>query len=114
RFRDAAVPVALRTAIPQSARTLAAGASETEAHRAGHLRHVPAAIAFRTGSVRTGAVTCRAGLLAIHAQANLRAADGLPEIDIQAILEIGTFLRSLLRGAFRAGEPLVEDVLEIS
>src|SRR5580704_1713696 len=66
-FGNAAVAMAIRTAISQAAGTLAARTRETEAHGAGHLSYVPATVAFRTNRVgsgtRSGAVTRRARLL---------------------------------------------------
>src|SRR5207253_6830522 len=78
--------------------TATARAGEVELHRARHLAHVPGAIALGTlycASPRSGlgSVTGFANLLMGDAEANLRASNGLPEIDIQRVLQVCAGLR---------------------
>src|SRR5258708_19368429 len=80
-------------AIGQTAHAFAARAGEAEAHGAGHLGHIAAAVAFRTDGIGAGAgssaVAGGAHLLAVDFQPDLCAAGGLPEIDGEAIFEVG-------------------------
>ncbi len=46
-------------------------------------------------------------------QPRLRAFDGLPKIDVESVLQIGTFLRTLLRLLVRAPKPMAENILKI-
>jgi hypothetical protein len=109
--------MAIRTAIPQPSGSLATRAGEAEAHRAGDLGYIATAVAFGTNGVRPGPCSCavarRASFLTNHTELNLGAPNGLPEIDVQSVLQIGSFLGRLLGRGFVPAEPLVENILEI-
>src|SRR5260221_4762920 len=82
--------------------TLFRSAGQVEFHRAGHLGHISRALALRAGyrsaaGSGLGPVTGFADLLVTDAQPRLRAADGLPEIDVERVLEVRAALR---RGRF--------------
>src|SRR5215469_14043751 len=115
---DAPVARAVRAAVAQLAGSLASRAGEIEAHRPRRLAHVAAAVALRAHyvgpSLRARAVAHRATFLARYVYADLRALDRLPEVDAEAVFEIGSGLPrrcALLRA--RPPEPLIENVLEV-
>ncbi len=77
---------------------VAARAGEAELHGARHLRDVAGPIALRTNggraAHRAAAVAGLADFLARNVEPHLRPADGLPEIDVQPVFEIGAFFRT--------------------
>ena len=116
--RNASVAMAGRALVGQAAGALAARASEAEAHSARHLSHGAAAVAFGAYTFAAGACAARAiargaYFLAIDLETHLGPADGLPEIDTEAVFEVGALLGSRLLRLMLASEPLAEDVLEI-
>ena len=102
--------------ILQPAGAVAALAREIELHRARHLRHLSRAIALRAhrhvAARRPGAMAGLARLLPRDVQLHLRPANGLPEIDIQAVFEIGSALAAEPAPASAAAEELAEDIAE--
>ena len=116
-LRQAAVAMAGGADIAQAALAVAARAGEAEFHRARHLRDVAGAIALRTnggGAAHgAGAVAGLANLLARDIEAHLRAADGLPEVDVQPVFQIRALFRTAARLlAALVAEELAEDVAE--
>ena len=117
RVRDAPVAVARRAPIAQPARALALRTRQAEAHRAGHLRHVAAAVAFRTNRVGAGRAPA-----AVAGGAHFLAADiqrtCVPRIACQKSM-FRPYSRSVpfsRRGRVAAlalpAEPLAEDIVE--
>ena len=101
--------------IAQAALAVAARAGEAELHRARHLLDVAGAIALRANrrcaAHRAAAVASLADFLARDVEPDLRPADGLPEIDVEAVFEIRAFFRSAIRPFFAAvAEKLAENV----
>src|SRR5262249_51665399 len=79
-------------------RARGARAGEIELHRASHLRDVPGAFALRAthraaARSRLGSMTGFADLLVADVQADLCAADRLPEIGVERVLQIRAALR---------------------
>src|SRR5689334_10649879 len=101
------------TRILQTSCSAAARARQIKLHRSGHLCYGSAAVAFRTDShvraCRSRAVARLACLLPRDIQLHLCAADRLPEIDVQPVLEVRTALR-LSRGLARP--PPAEETAE--
>src|ERR1700678_94200 len=87
--------------VAQTAFAVAARAGEAELHGTRHLCHVSGPIALRTNGRRAtggaGAVACFTYFLARDVETHLRAADGLPKVDIQPVFEIGAFFRAHTR-----------------
>ena len=84
------------TNVAQSSLAVAARAGQAELHRTGHLSHLAGAIALRAdhgcAAHRARAAASFANLLAHYIQPHLGSADGLPEIDVQTVFEIGPLL----------------------
>src|SRR5580704_3516568 len=84
--------------IPQPSLAIATRAGKVELHGASHLVDTAGAIALGAngGGAADGAraVTRLANLLTRGIETHLSATDGLPEIDVQAVLEIGTLFRA--------------------
>src|SRR5580658_2871621 len=112
---DASLALAGGAGIFQLTAAAALRTGQVEAHGAGHLGDGTGPIAFRAryglAAGRTVSMAGGASVVAGNIEPRLRALDGLPEIDIQGILEIVTLLRRFLR-PFAAVEKLREDVPE--
>src|SRR5580658_8314976 len=92
---DAAIAMTGGACILKAAGSIAARAGEAEAHGAGGLRDIAAAVAFRTDGVAAGfrsprSVAGGTNLLARDVETHLGAFDRLPKIYGEAIFEIGT------------------------
>src|ERR1700683_279970 len=98
--------------VPQPSLAIATRAGEVELHGASHLIDAAGAIALRAngGGAADGAraVTRLANFLTRGIETYLSATDGLPEIDVQAVLEIGTFFRTA--GGSRVFAPVTEEL----
>ncbi len=111
--------MARRAGVLKPAFAAAARAGQIELHVPRHLLHVAGSVALRagdrTGFVAARAVALRALFVAGDFDLGLRAADGLPEADVEAVFEVGA-LFGLVFGFSRLGaaaaEKLAEDVLE--
>src|SRR2546427_9109428 len=73
-----------------------ARAREIELHGARHLRNRAGAVAQRAGDRPAGglsrAIACCADFVAVGVEFFFRAADGVPEGDVERVLEVGTLL----------------------
>ena len=101
--------------IPQPALASAARTGETELHGARHLRDVASAIALWANRVRpalaSGSPACFAALQSRDGKRDLRAPDGLPEVDFEGVLEVRARLRLRRRPRLRSpSEHLAEHV----
>src|SRR5438309_2955742 len=98
----------------QLAFTATARAGAIELHCPRHLRNRAGAVALRAGD-RTArglsrAIACRADLVAGDVELGLRAAYGLPEVDIERVFEVGALLRLLGLLVAAAAEKLRKDI----
>src|SRR6185369_12103396 len=96
--QHAAVTMAGGAGAVQRARPRTAGTGQVEFHRTGHLGHVAGPLALRAGNRpaagrRLGPVAGFADLLMADVQPGLRAADRLPEIDVERVFKIRSALR---------------------
>ncbi len=114
-LRQAAVAMTSGADIAQPSLAIAARAGKAEFHSAGHLVDAARAIALWAhgggATHRACAVAGLANFLTRGIEAHLSAADGLPEVDVEPVFQIRTFLRTA--GGFLAAvaaEELAEDV----
>src|SRR5271170_4154508 len=82
----------------QPSLAIATRAGEAELHGASHLVDAAGAIALRAhrGGTADGAAAIAGGanFLARDIEAHLSTTDGLPEVDVESVFEIGTLLRT--------------------
>src|SRR6185312_2681896 len=115
---DASIAVAVGARVLDAALAFAARAGEIELHIARHLLDVPGAVALRAGDgarvITAGAVTDAAQLVAGDFNFGLEASDGLPERNVEAVLEVGALFGGGVRFGLiaAAAEELAEDVFE--
>src|ERR1700691_2108593 len=113
--RDASLALAGGAGVLQLAAASALGTGEIETHGAGHLGNRAGPAALRAGhglaARRTASVAGGTRVVARDIEPRLGALDGLPEIDIQRVLEILALLRRCLR-RFATIEKVRKDVSE--
>ena len=113
RYARCGLALAGGAGILQLAAAAALRTGQIEAHGAGHLGNRAGPVAFRAGyglaAGRTASVAGGTRVVAGDIEPRLRALDGLPEIDIQRVLEILALLRRLLR-PFAAVEEVRKDI----
>src|SRR5438477_12570675 len=107
-----------RAYVSKPAFSITTRTGQAELHGARHLSDAALAVALRTYSRRSaggsGAAAGIADLLPDNVELHLRSAYGFPEIDVEPILEVGTFFRS--RAGFLAAasaEELAENIPEV-
>ena len=105
--------------IAQPSLAVAARAGEVELHGAGHLVDVAGAIAFRAhrgSAARPRPVPWQVSQISwrVDIERDLGAADGLPEIDVHSVFEVGAFFGAAGSAAFAPlpAEELGEDIAE--
>ena len=105
-----------RAGIFQPAGAFAALARKIEFHRAGHLRDFAGSVALGANGYiaagRSGAAARLTGLLPRDIQAYLRAANRLPEIDVQRVLKVCSALRRLRALLPATAKKLAENIAE--
>src|SRR5579871_1183969 len=114
--RDAAVAMAGGAGVLQFTFAAAARAGQVEFHGPGHLRNLAGAAALRAGNGGAGrfagTIARRADFVACDVDFGLGASNGLPEIDIERVLEIGAFFGMLFAFLAAPAEQIGEDVGE--
>ena len=117
RGTQPAISLTRRADIFEPAFTVTARARQAKFHGARHLGHLAGTVTLGADHVltagRPGAMASAALFLAIDVQLYLGAPDGLPEIDIEAVLQVGaTIGNDVSRLPLAAFEELAENIAE--